>query len=115
MKFSTLSLLSLAAISTPALACVQFSLNFNLDAQRINAALTDNGGQKCAITDQFFGIINNGYDTWVYLSCVGGYQAGIYLATGEVHYKYGSFDGTFGTTQTVIGHTTYWTANVWGC
>lgn len=30
MKFSKLSLLSLAAISTPALACVQFSLNFNL-------------------------------------------------------------------------------------
>lgn len=30
MKFSKRSLLSLAAISTPALACVQLSLNFNL-------------------------------------------------------------------------------------
>ncbi|OBT48226.1 hypothetical protein VE00_01075 [Pseudogymnoascus sp. WSF 3629] len=65
MKFSKLSLLSLAAISTPALACVQFSLNFNLDTQLINAALTDNGGQKCQITNQFFGIINNGYNTWL--------------------------------------------------
>ncbi|KFY94210.1 hypothetical protein V500_03368 [Pseudogymnoascus sp. VKM F-4518 (FW-2643)] len=115
MKFSTLSLLSLAAFSSPALACVQFRLGFNLNANRINAALTDIGNQKCQLHDKFFSVVGSGYETWVYLSCVSGYEAGIYLATGEVKYKYGSFEGSFGTTQTITDDESIWSANVWGC
>jgi hypothetical protein len=80
------------------------------------AALTDNGEQKCQIhAKNHCPSVNtpgNGFaDSDVGLSCIGGYQASINLRSGIVKYKYGSFNGEFGTNY----DNRHWRAKVWGC
>ncbi|KAI1426589.1 hypothetical protein F5Y12DRAFT_741653 [Xylaria sp. FL1777] len=109
-KFSQLSLLALA-LASPALACVQFDLSINSQTGIVNAALIDNGGQKCSITNK--NVVWN--PSTQSLSCVAGYSANFDRNTGVVTYQYGTFDGSFGTTVHPGSPLTYWTASVWGC
>jgi hypothetical protein len=88
-----------------------------LDTNTFNAALTDNGQQKCAIQ-------NEGFSSGVVvfeLSCLGGYSSSFDRDNGVVDYAYGTFSGSFGTTSENYqdgpfgDQYTYWSANVWGC
>ena len=82
-----------------------------------NAALTDNGGQTCAIQNEKFssGVVDFEF------SCIGGFSGDFNRDNGVVNYAHGSFSGSFGTTSENYqdgpfgDQLTYWTANVWGC
>jgi hypothetical protein len=84
---------------------------------KFNAALTDNGVQTCAIQNESFSSGVVGFE----LSCLGGYNSVFFRDDGVVTYNYGTFSGSFGTTQSSFqdgpfgDQYTYWTANVWGC
>jgi hypothetical protein len=86
-----------------------------IDSQNFNAALTDNGGQKCQITNSHVGPITT--DTLpVKLSCDGGYSASFDMKTFSVTYQALSGQpGGFGTSLAEHGTAMYYTANVWGC
>ncbi|CAN8097402.1 unnamed protein product [Discula destructiva] len=109
LKLSSIAL----ALATPALSCVQFSLNINEAAGFVvNAALTDNGGQVCALVNAPLYASLSGANP---LSCIGGYAASWSSLTGVVSYSYPGFSGSFGTSSYYVGETEYFVANVWGC
>jgi hypothetical protein len=90
-------------------------LNYNTDCP-LDAALTDNGHQKCAIIHEkghcYYGIwrIFTVPDVDVPMTCVEGYSASFNLKSGVVKYWYSGFEGSFTT-----GYAPYWSAKVWGC
>lgn len=134
-KFPKLAVLALA-LASPALACVQYSCNLNysqsplykvptslgmmltppVDNGLFNAALTDNGGQTCQLTNKYVGLISAD-NYFVELSCRAGYSASFNFDTGVVTYRYSNFDGSFGTTTSSYQNNDgiYFSANVWGC
>ena len=84
----------------------------------MNAALTDNGGQTCQVTNYNVGLFTANTNPVVPLSCIGGYGANFNVYSGVVNYWYGSFDGSFGTSDYYSDpamDAIYWVANVWGC
>ena len=84
----------------------------------MNAALTDNGGQTCQVTNYNVGLFTANTNPVVPLSCIGGYVANFNVYSGVVNYWYGSFDGSFGTSNYYNDpamDAMYWVANVWGC
>ncbi|KAH9206007.1 hypothetical protein DL95DRAFT_397208 [Leptodontidium sp. 2 PMI_412] len=109
---------AILALATPALSCVQFSLN-HVTAGTIfgtcsnnyvtNAGLTDNGGQVCSLTNRGGGVCGD-----IVLSCIGGYSA-VMSNSRVVSYSYPGFSGSFQTNINRVGDFTYYTANVWGC
>src|SRR5882757_4861698 len=90
-------------------------LNYNTDCP-LDAALTDNGNQKCAIIHEkghcYYGIwrIFTVPDVDVSMTCVEGYSATFNLKTGVVKYWYSGFEGSF-----AAGYAPDWRAKVWGC
>ncbi|KAH8901097.1 hypothetical protein GQ53DRAFT_740229 [Thozetella sp. PMI_491] len=114
--------IAILALASPALSCVQFSINYvcpgtifgscwNGDLYETNAALTDNGGQVCSLTNRKGAVPGCAS---IELSCIGGYRA-VFNTDTTVDYSYGSFSGSFGTSLQKVGDKCYYTANVWGC
>ncbi|KAK0105185.1 hypothetical protein ONS95_004419 [Cadophora gregata] len=114
------NLMPILVLAAPALACVQFSIDYtcpgtsagscyNGDLYNTNAGLTDNGSQVCSLTNrkgQVPGCNRIG------LSCIGGYSA-YFDENLVVHYAHGSFSGSFGTVSRRQGDHCWYTATVW--
>jgi len=92
-------------------------LTYYTDTRIFNAALTDNGGQKCSVTNA---LVADG-DVLLVLPCDDGYSATFDFDNGDVAYSTPWFNGDFGTDEEFSQANifddvyTYWTANVWGC
>jgi hypothetical protein len=78
----------------------------------LNAALTDNGQQTCAIIN-----LPDSGAAVVEMGCIEGYSASIDLGAAVVTYSYPGFSGSFGTSMSQYpdGNGAYYTAEVWGC
>lgn len=80
-----------------------------------NAALTDNGGQVCSMTNLDVGYNGGPVVYIISLNCIGGYSAKFHSETGLVEYAYPGYSSSFGTSSYTTNGAVYYTADVWGC